>query len=1594
MAFNNVDLSTYVRVGRYDLPEPKRTTPPTNSLLAQEVSAVTYNWDTDTLFVVGDGSTSIVQVSKTGVLIDSMTLAPSAFEDPEGLTYIGNGKFALVEERVRQVSSFTYAANTTLTKGNAQTVKLGTTIGNIGIEGISYDPQTGGFIAVKEISPEGIFQTGIDFAAGTATNGSATTENSTNLFDPAKANLGDFADVFALSNLSALNGQPDSSRLLILSQESGKIVNIDRSGNISSSLTINYDAGNPASIQDQQHEGLTMDNNGFLYVVSENGGGDINRPQLWVYAPTTATNQAPTGISLNNKLNAILENTATTTRLKVADIAIADDGLGLNALSVSGADASAFEADSTGLYIKAGTTLDFETKTSYSINVNVDDATVGSNPDATTAYTLSVTDIPNELSATTSTIFITEVAPWSSGNSPVLADWFELTNKGATAVDITGWKFDDNSNSFAASVALNGITSIGAGESVIFIEGAAANTNFKPNWLSTNLPANLQIGYYSGTGVGLSTAGDAVNIFNASGTLQANVVFGASPATPTLPTFDNAALLNNATISTLSAVGTNGAFSILNTLGNTEIGSPGAIATIVTIAATDANAAEAGSDTGTFRITRTADTTNALTVNYTVDTGVGKATSGDFTPTLTGAVVIPAGKSFVDITITPIDDVSVEGNETVTINLTDTANYDLGTSATATVNIADSNVNPLGFSGVAAGDATSNDVILWTRTFDSVTKKGDNANLIAQVSTDPNFGAIAFTYNVPAKLDGLDHDGTVKVNATGLQSGTKYYYRFQTAAGELSSVGTFKTSPDANTQSAVRFGFSGDADGLMRPYSSTANFGSLNLDFFGFLGDTIYETASNGSPAATTNIVGNPAQALIDYHRKYLENLQPVSNGGFPSLQTLYSSQGNYTLLDNHELGNKELINGGAPASLVATPALASAANGSTNTADDVNTTGQFVNQSVGFKTLLQAYSDYQPIKEKTISAPNDPRTNGTQQLYNANQWGQNLLYVSTDTRSYRDVRLNKVDSTGRTVDDTGARADNPNRTLLGATQLAWLKQTLLDAQKNGTIWKFVAVSDPIDQIGAIGSGADGGKSWIGGYRAERNDLLKFIADNGIKNVVFLATDDHQNRINELTYWDNASDIGDQSKAKVLQSSLSIVDGPIGATGPDTVTDHSFANVKSLADKLAATQTAAGVNPIGLDPNFAGLKNVVREGDPNANTLRQPIDFYSPDTFNYTTFDISPDGKTLNVNVQGINSSATNSFIEPTAANPVRSILSFSLDATPSVLSVAASATTATETNTTPAVFTVTSDAKANVPLSFNYTIGGTATNGLDYNNLSGTATIAAGQSSVDIQIKPIDDTLSEGNENVTLTLVSGANNSINGTKSTATVNIIDNEAIPVGSTGDDDLIATAGGKFDGQNNLLFSGAGNDTVDLGFVATSPTAGNNIIDLGSGNDTIFVNKSDRVFGSDGNDEFDAQDSQGGNRISGGLGNDTFFLGSGDSEALRRNRVLGGEGNDIFSVSLGGGNLISGGAGADQFWIVNTELPKASNTVLDFQLGIDVIGIKYGITSASTDLKLSQIGSDTAILYKDQTLATLTGIQASSLSLTDPKQFVFA
>src|SRR5262249_19085463 len=126
---------------------------------------------------------------------------------------------------------------------------------------------------------------------------------------------------------------------------------------------------------------------------------------------------------------------------------------------------------------------------------------------------------------------------------------------------------------FASAVALNGITSIAPGESVIFIESDSPATvvpAFKNLWFGASPPAGLQIGTYTGSGVGLSTTSDAVNLFNSARVLQARVTFGAS-----LATFDNAAGLSNGALLQRSAAGVHGSFAAKNDAN--EIGSPGSV---------------------------------------------------------------------------------------------------------------------------------------------------------------------------------------------------------------------------------------------------------------------------------------------------------------------------------------------------------------------------------------------------------------------------------------------------------------------------------------------------------------------------------------------------------------------------------------------------------------------------------------------------------------------------------------------------------------------------------------------------------------------------------------------------------------------------------------------------------------------------------------------------------------------------------------------------------------------------------------------------------------------------------------------------------
>ncbi len=104
----------------------------------------------------------------------------------------------------------------------------------------------------------------------------------------------------------------------------------------------------------------------------------------------------------------------------------------------------------------------------------------------------------------------------------------------------------------------------------------------------------------------------------------------------------------------------------------------------VSIAATDGTAAETGGDTGTFTVTRTGDTTAALSVNFSIG---GNATNGADYPTLASPLTIPAGQSTAALTIAPIADGVPEPDETVSLTLTAGAGYTLVAPTAATVRI-------------------------------------------------------------------------------------------------------------------------------------------------------------------------------------------------------------------------------------------------------------------------------------------------------------------------------------------------------------------------------------------------------------------------------------------------------------------------------------------------------------------------------------------------------------------------------------------------------------------------------------------------------------------------------------------------------------------------------------------------------------------------------------------------------------------------------------------------------------------------------------------------------------------------------------------
>ena len=217
-----------------------------------EGSAITYDWDTNSLWIAEDEGRSLTNFNMDGTYRGSIALR--GFQDVEALSYAGNGAFFVGDER-RMTISYAKPLYQTIDKATASTYKFGDQSPNEGIEGFSYDPISGEMFAVKEIRPQGVYQADIDFSQTTATG------THWDLFDPALLGVQTISDIQVLSYFQ---GTSYASNFLILSATTNMLLEVTRSGQILSSMSL--------APYNDKIEGVTIDHEGNIWLVAESGG--------------------------------------------------------------------------------------------------------------------------------------------------------------------------------------------------------------------------------------------------------------------------------------------------------------------------------------------------------------------------------------------------------------------------------------------------------------------------------------------------------------------------------------------------------------------------------------------------------------------------------------------------------------------------------------------------------------------------------------------------------------------------------------------------------------------------------------------------------------------------------------------------------------------------------------------------------------------------------------------------------------------------------------------------------------------------------------------------------------------------------------------------------------------------------------------------------------------------------------------------------------------------------------------------------------------------------------------------------------------------
>ncbi|ENV04019.1 MULTISPECIES: alkaline phosphatase D family protein [Acinetobacter] len=349
--------------------------------------------------------------------------------------------------------------------------------------------------------------------------------------------------------------------------------------------------------------------------------------------------------------------------------------------------------------------------------------------------------------------------------------------------------------------------------------------------------------------------------------------------------------------------------------------------------------------------------------------------------------------------------------------------------------------------GVASGDPLQDKVILWTR----LTPVDLSARLKVtwEIATDDQFKLNLKTGVVQTtKTD----DFTVKVDATGLQADTIYYYRFH-FGNKTSPVGQTKTLPvSTNKVSFAVCSCSNYPAGYFYVYREIAK---QNVDVVIHLGDYIYEYGADGYATEDAAKLGRTLPSdnnkeiikLDDYRKRYALYRQDKD------LQAAHQHHPFIVIWDDHELANDTWR------------------DGAENHQDNE---GLFSDRKLA---ALQAYFEWMPIRPVS----NTDHLN----IYRQFNFGSLVELTMLDTRIIaRDKPLEYKDyMTASGLDAQKFQADltDSKRTLMGYTQRDWLVDKLKQSTATwNVIGQQVLMSKmwiPAELLASLGQITSGGTS-------------------------------------------------------------------------------------------------------------------------------------------------------------------------------------------------------------------------------------------------------------------------------------------------------------------------------------------------------------------------------------------------------------------------------------------------------------------------------------------------------------------------------------